>query len=384
MTLNKNTIFTAKTFYGLENLLAQEIRNLGAKNIKILNRAVKFEGDKALLYKANIYLRTAIRILVPIEKFKVQSYDELYDKANIIAWDRYFSPYHTFLIDSFVNSKKIQHSHYAALKLKDAIVDFFRNKYQLRPSIDKTNPDYRINIHIAFDNCTISLDSSGESLHKRGYKARNIKAPLNEVLAAGIIMLSKWNSTTPFLDPMCGSGTLPIEAGLIAYDIPPNKFRKDFGFTKWKDYDEELHHKIIDNIHQEKNTPKASITGLDISEKAIETSIANAKGAGLEKKIDFKVQSFETISAKDFKKGIIIMNPPYDKKLKKENIEEFYNNIGSVLKNNFAGFEAWIFSGNKQAIKQIGLHPRQKFTLFNGPVECKLQFFPIYKGSFKS
>ncbi|MFP4525270.1 MAG: class I SAM-dependent RNA methyltransferase [Bacteroidales bacterium] len=383
MNLNKSTTFTAKTFYGLENILAEELKSLEAGNIRVLNRAVQFEGDKYLLYKSNIFLRTAIRILIPVEEFTVQSYDELYNKAREINWERYFTPYHTFFIDSSVNSKKIDHSHFAALKLKDAIADFFRDKYRLRPSIDKINPDYRINLHISNNNCIISLDSSGESLHKRGYKTKNVKAPLNEVLAAALIKLSNWNHTISFLDPMCGSGTLPIEAAMIAYNIPPNQNRKEYGFTNWQDYDEVLHRKILDEIPEIPKGKITSIEGRDISEKAIEISKANAKEAGLDGKINFEQCAFESLEGHKLEKGIIIMNPPYDIKLKKENINEFYTAIGSTFKKNFTGFDTWIFSGNKQAIKHIGLQPKQKITLFNGPVECKLEHYPIYKGTLK-
>lgn len=384
--MNKEEVrtFIAKTFYGLEDILAKEIRALGAKNIEILNRAVKYEGDKKLLYKSNLLLRTALRILLPIEEFSVNSYDQLYKKALQIDWDKYFTPYHTFFINSFVNSPHMDHSHFAALRLKDAIVDYFKKKYNVRPSIDKEDADYRLNLHVYKERCTISLDSSGESLHKRGYKTENAEAPLSEVLAAGMIMLSGWDKKSPFVDPMCGSGTLPIEAALMAYDIPPGKFRKKYGFTRWKDYDEALHNKIMEDSISRKIKTEVKITGSDISEKDIQKSRMNAQNAGLDDKIDFQVRPMDKFPTEQYSSGHIIMNPPYDIKLKKTNINQLYKNIGDTLKNNFTGFDVWIFSGNKDAIKYIGLKANKRITLFNGPLECKFLYFPVYKGSLKN
>jgi putative N6-adenine-specific DNA methylase len=374
----------AKTFYGLEDVLANEVRSLGVKDIEILNRAVKYKGDKSILYKSNLLLRTALRILVPIEEFNVDSYDQLYNKSSQVEWDEYFTPYHTFFINSFVNSRNIDHSHFAALKLKDSIADYFRKKYNIRPSIEKENPDYRINLHIFKDRCTISMDSSGESLHKRGYKVENVEAPLSEVLAAGMIILSGWDMQSPFIDPMCGSGTLPIEAALMAYDIPPGKFRKDFGFTRWNDYDGKLHKKILDEYIPDKINQKIKIAGSDISEKAILKCKKNAENAGLTNLVDFETRPIEKFQADNITKGHIIMNPPYDIKIKRTDIDQFYKKIGDTLKNNFNGFDVWIFSGNKEAIKNIGLRAKRKITLYNGPLECKYLYFPIYKGTLKN
>jgi putative N6-adenine-specific DNA methylase len=382
MQLQKDNTFIAKTFYGLEDVLAQEIRALGAENIEIINRAVKFTGDKKMLYKANLVLRTALRILVPIKKLNVYSYDDLYKKTSQIDWEEYLSPHHTFFIDSFVNSKEIDHSHFAALKLKDAIADHFKRKYNIRPSVNKDQPNYKINLHIYKNQCTLSLDSTGDSLHKRGYKVINAKAPLNEVLAAGMIQLSNWDKNKPLIDPMCGSGTLPIEAALLAMDIPPGVFRKKYGFTEWQNYDKNLHNDILAN-YQKNESKNVQIYGSDISEIAIDKSVKNAENAGLNNIIKFETKAFENFNPEKYDKGIVIMNPPYDIKLKKESINEFYKKIGDHLKNNFKGFDVWIFSGNKNAIKSIGLHANKKITLYNGALPCKFLKYNIYEGSLK-
>jgi putative N6-adenine-specific DNA methylase len=384
MRISQNHTFIAKTPFGLEDTLAQEIRELGAKDIEILTRAVKFKGNLELLYKANIHLRTALRIIIPIEKFNAGSYDELYENAKKIHWDKYLTPKHSFFIDNNISSKLFTNGHYAALKLKDAIADFFREKYQVRPSIDKESADYRFNLHIYNKQCTISLDSSGESLHKRGYKIKNTQAPLNEVLAAGMILLSGWDKSSPFVDPMCGSGTLPIEAALIAHGIPPGIYREEFGFMRWSNYNDALFEKVIEPYEDLKPSKKIQIKGSDISESAVEVSKNNAENAGLKEVIDFEIKAIENFKPPQNQKGTAIINPPYDVKLKHTHIEDFYKNIGDLLKNNFSGMDVWIFSGNKSAIKKIGLHANKKITLYNGALECKFHYYPIYKGSLKS
>src|SRR6056297_2347355 len=372
----------AKTFYGLENVLASELENIGADNIQILNRAVEFDGDKELLYKANLYLRTALRIIVPVFKFRAQNYDELYESALQLNWNKILTPEDTFFIDAVVFSKLFTHSHYAALRLKDAIADRFFKKFNKRPSVNKERPDYVFNLHITNNQCNISLDSSGDSLHKRGYKLKNVKAPLNEVLAAGLIKLSGWNNTQTLVDPMCGSGTLPIEANLISNKIPPGIYRKEFGFQRWKSYDQ----KIWDSLLSEANSEvysSADILGRDISEKAVDISEINAKNAFHKQNIDFAVQSLENFDPPKNLNGMVIMNPPYDKKMKKQDIELFYKEIGDILKKKYNGYQVWIFSYNKEAMKQISLRPTEKYNLFNGPLKCLFYCYPIFSGSLR-
>jgi putative N6-adenine-specific DNA methylase len=373
--------YIAKTFLGLENILADELSTLGAQNLEILNRAVKFQGDKTLLYKSNIYLRTALKILVPLKTFPARNENMLYSGVYGFPWEDIFNYNQTFVIDSVVNSSFFKHSRYAALKVKDAIVDRFRNKYPKRPSIDKTDPDFRINIHISNDQCTLSLDSSGSSLHKRGYKVENVMAPLNEVLAAGLISLSGWKGETAFIDPMCGSGTLPIEAALLSYNIPPGIFRNKFGLEKWHDFDPSLLNAIRTQSVQITKSKTPVIYGCDIAEQAIDISRKNSDKPGLKGKIEFFVQSFFNYTPPPDHHGTVIINPPYDYKIKEKDICAFYEHMGNVLKKNYAGYEVWILSHHKKALKNIGLHASNKITLFNGPLECKFQKYSMYKGS---
>ena len=379
----ENNEYIAKTFLGLEEVLAEEIKKLGADQTTVLNRAVKFQGDKALLYQANLHLHTALKILVPIRKFSCQNEDQLYQAVYEHPWEELFNLYNTFVIDGVVNSRLFKHSHYAALKAKDAIVDRFRNKYNKRPSIDKNHPDFRINLHIFKDQCTLSLDSSGESLHKRGYKAKNVKAPLNEVLAAGLILLSGWDKSSTFVDPMCGSGTLLIEAALLAHNIAPGWYRNQFGFETWHDFDHLLFQELKNKSRpQPRKYPP--IHGCDISHQAIETSMNNLQQAGLSKQVMLFEQSMAQYSPPQENKGLVIMNPPYDQKLKEKDILAFYKNIGDILKKKYDGYNVWIFSHHMKALKNIGLHPSTKCTLYNGPLECKFQKYSIYKGSLKN
>ena len=382
MDIFENTEFIAKTFYGLEDVLANEIKNIGGKNIEILTRAVRFYGDKELLYKANIHLRTALRVLVPIATRKVKSNQDIYQIAKEFEWEDLFTLNQTFLVSAVTNSKHIDHSYYAALKFKDGIADRFREKFQIRPSVDKDKPDYKINLHITDRDCTISLDSSAESLHKRGYKERNVLAPLSEALAAGLILLSDWDKDSTFIDPMCGSGTLPIEACMIANDIPPGIFRSSFGFKRWNNYDKKIFGKITEdiNIVPHKNI---KIVGCDMSEKAIETSRLNVENAEFEQSIDLFVKDFKEFDPKAYTPGTIIMNPPYDVKMKEEDIENFYKEIGDTFKKHFDGFDAYVFSANLQAMKNIGLRTSKKIPLYNGALECRFNKYKIYKGSLK-
>ena len=382
MTISENTKFVAKTFAGLEKVLAKEIEDIGGENIEILNRAVSFTGDKAMLYKANIFLRSALRILVPLKTTHVQSEQDVYQAAKRIKWEDIFTVSHTIVVNAVAHSKYIDHSYYTALKFKDGIVDRFREKYQKRPSVDKDNPDYKINVHISDTTCTVSLDSSSESLHKRGYKERNVFAPINEVLAAGLILLSGWDKESTFIDPMCGSGTLPIEACLYANDIPPGIFRSTFGFKRWHGFDKTLFGEITEhvNMHPYKST---KIIGSDLSERAIETSLANCENAEIEQSVDLFVKDFKEYNSTDYEPGTVIMNPPYDIKLKEDNIHRLYKEIGDTLKQCFDGFDVWLFSANLRAIKSIGLRASEKIPLYNAALESRFVNYKIYKGSKK-
>ncbi|MCP3928142.1 MAG: class I SAM-dependent RNA methyltransferase [Bacteroidetes bacterium] len=380
MTLLK---LVAKTQHGLEDILANEIRDLGAEKVKVLKRAVEFEGDQRMLYRANLELRTAIRILIPIYHFGAKHENELYKKIRQVDWSQYMDVDDTLSIGAVTHSNIFKHSQFAALKTKDAIVDQFRQNTGRRPNVDINYPTLRLHLHIHEKDCTISLDSSGDSLHKRGYRADAVEAPLNEVLAAGMILLSGWKGDRPFIDPMCGSGTLPIEAALIAHNIPPNYYRKRFGFQRWKDFDRNLWDEIMEQAKENIKDTSCEIYGFDKDFKAAKISQHNIFGAHLEGKINVSRQRFERLEP-PVENGFMMMNPPYDVRLTDDNILDFYKMIGDRLKQHFNGYEAWILSGNLEAIKHIGLRPSRKISLYNGALECKFQKFELYAGSKKS
>jgi putative N6-adenine-specific DNA methylase len=373
----------AKTFQGLEEVLQRELIQLGATRVNQGNRVVEFYGDKALMYRANFHLRTALKILKPIGEFKVQNEKELYDAVQTISWDTLFEVKQTFAVDSVVYSPHFSHSKYVALKVKDAIVDQFRDKYKKRPYVETENPDLQINIHISNDLATLSLDSSGESLHKRGYRTKATKAPLNEVLAAGMILLSGWDFNSNFIDPMCGSGTLLIEAAMMAYGIPPGIYRDKFGFESWKDFDSVLLEKIYEEESEHRDF-KFSISGSDVSEIALRIAKENIANAGLKRKINVNLSSIENYTPPEQEKGIVITNPPYGERLRKSKLNEFYAQLGDLLKNRYTGYHVWVLSNNFEAIKCIGLKASQKLTLFNGPLECKFLNYEIYPGTRKN
>jgi len=372
----------AKTLFGFEELLAEELESIGATDIELLTRAVRYRGDTELLYRSNLVLRTAIKILKPIATFTVHDDKQLYEKVRSIDWSEYLMPIDTFAIDGITHSNYFNHSKYVALKTKDAIADQFRDKYNKRPSVDIENPDVRVSVHIADTTCTISLDSTGRSLGKRGYKTSQVYAPLSEVLAAGIILLSEWDRETDFIDPMCGSGTIPIEAALIARNIPSGCFR-EFTFENWNDFDEDLWEKIREEEFGKICEFEGNIVGYDVDPKAIEISRANAGRADLDDMIIFEKNDFVTGEPK-YKLGHIVMNPPYGERLEEDNdMLEFYGELGTKLKHYYEGSDAWIISANLRALKFVGLRPSRKIKLFNGPLECRLQKFELYKGSKK-
>lgn len=381
---NQNINFTiiAKTFHGLESILAEELIAIGAKKVEPINRAVSFEGNLKLLYKTNYLCYTAVRVLKPIASFKAVNEDELYDQLLKIEWWNYMDVDQTLAINAVVNNSVINHSKFAALKSKDAVVDAFRNKYGRRPDVDVNNPDLRINIHIYKENCSVSLDSSGSSLHKRGYRTEVDKAPLNEVLAAGLIKLCGWNGKTDFLDPMCGSGTLLIEAAMQAYGIPAGYYRDDFGFKHWNDFDTALWDEVCSEALNNQKDFEGEILGIDRSNKAISIAKQNIRSAKLHKDIELRNTSFEELST-PFKNGTIITNPPYGDRLDEDDIIGLYKMIGDQLKQKYAGFKAWVLSGNLSALKFVGLRPSKKIIVFNGPIECRFAKFEVYEGSKK-
>lgn len=369
---------------GLEGVLAQELEELGVKDYEILNRAVRFEGDLSLLYKANYYLRTAIRVLVPLKEFYVKDEEDLYREIKKINWEEYLNENSRFAIDSTVQSTIFSHSHFISLKCKDAIVDQFRERTGKRPDIELKNPDLRINVHIRGQKVTVSLDSSGSSLHLRGYRKELSEAPLSEVLAAGMILLSGWDKKSNFVDFMCGSGTLLIEAALMALNIAPGAFRLQFGFEKWKNYNEELLDAIKEEaLQNEKENLDFSITGCDYSPGAIKIALNNIKGAGLKDIIKTEISDFNDFTPPP-NTGMLVINPPYGERIKPVNLLKLYKEIGDILKQRYSGYTAWILSSSDEGMKNIGLRPSRKLKLINGSLDCKFYKYDLYSGSKKA
>ena len=371
----------AKTFMGLEPVLAQELTQLGANNVQTGRRMVSFTGDKEMMYRANFQLHTAIRILKPIAHFKARSAEDMYDEVKKIDWSKYIEKGKTFSVDSVVYSEEFRNSRFVTYKVKDAIVDQFREKTGIRPNISVSNPDIRLNIHIAEDKATLSLDSSGESLHRRGYRQESVEAPLNEVLAAGMILMSGWKGDSDFIDPMCGSGTILIEAALIARNINPGVFRKEFAFEKWPDYDQDLFDRIYNDDSQEKEF-NHHIYGYDIDMKAVNTARLNVKAAGLSQLITVEQQDFKNFK-KPAEKSIIITNPPYGERISTPNLLGTYKMIGERLKHEFGGNEAWVLSYREECFDQIGLKPSIKIPLYNGSLECEFRKYSLFDGKMK-
>ncbi|MEC7863705.1 MAG: class I SAM-dependent RNA methyltransferase [Bacteroidota bacterium] len=378
---NNNFYMLAKTMFGLEEILAEELRKLGAQNVKTMNRAVSFKGDKGFMYKANLNLRTALRILKPIAHFQAHNEKELYRKLCEIDWPAIFDLDTTFATHATTHSEIFTHSKYASLVMKDAIADTFRKKFNKRPNVDPEMPDVSLNLHIAKHTCTVSLDSSGDSLHKRGYKSDAVTAPINEVLAAGLILLSDWNRISNFHDPMCGSGTLIIEAALIAYNIPANIFRQRFGFEGWKDFDKELWEKIKDVSLDKERNYYGKITGSDNFQKAVRISRTNIDNALMHGNI--KVTNSNFFETEINPGTFVIFNPPYGERIDL-GINDFYEKVGTTLKHNYQGSTIWLISSDIENMKFIGLKPSKKIKVMNGQLECSFRKFEIYIGSKKT
>ena len=373
----------AKTLEGLEQILADEIRDIGGENIEILNRAVAFTGDITTLYKANLLLRTTIKVLVFLKEFQIRNENDLYDEVMKLPWEDYFSLDQTFAIDSVVNSSQFNHANFISLKTKDAIVDRFRQKFGSRPSVDTTDPHLKINVQIRENTVALSFDSSGTSLHMRGYRRAQVDAPMNEVLAAGLVLISGWKGETPLIDPMCGSGTILCEAVKIAANMPPQSFDRNFAFKKWKTFDETMWNLVCENAQKQINlSALPKIQGFDILPKAVKASQINVETAGLEKYIEIAEEDF--FYQEGTEDASLIFNPPYDERLRENDVTELYRQIGDKLKLCFTNCDVWIISGHLEAMKNVGLRPSVRKKMLNGSIQSLYCKYEMYKGTKKS
>lgn len=368
----------AKTFQGLEEVLAEEITELGADNIQIGRRMVSFTGDKRMLYRANFFLRTAVRVLVPIRHFEARSADDVYEAVSAIDWKEHLDLTSTFSVDSVVYSQEFRNSKFVAYKVKDAIVDYFRRTTGQRPSIRLSDPDIRLNIHIADDRCTLSLDSSGESLHLRGYREQSVAAPINEVLAAGMLRLAGWKGQCDLIDPFCGSGTILIEAALMARGIAPGLFRKAYGFERWKDFEPGLLEEIYNDDSAE-HPFDHHIYGYDLNLPAVEAALHNVRRAGCQDIVSVERRDFRQFQQPE-RPSLMVTNPPYGDRLVPPDLLALYKTVGEHLKRRFAGSEAWIISHRPECFEQIGLRPSVKIALYNGALDCELRKYQIFEG----
>ena len=371
-----------KTMEGLEPILKEELKSLGILDAEILRRAVECEVNTSQLYKCNYLLRTALRVLVPIDQFQCNNEDELYQAIRTIDWSKYITEKDTFAIDSVCSGELFTNSMYVTYKCKDAIVDQLSEEKNYRPNVDPRNPRIRINVHIRDNEVNVALDSSGQSLHMRNYKLRHSKAPLNEVLAAGIIFATGWRGEQDFQDPMCGSGTFITEALMIASNIPAGKYIERFGFQNWRDFQPEIWESVKASADAQITHPKVNIIGSDISRFAIRDAKKNIQKLPFKERIKlFERDFFKTHGSPN---RCLVINPPYDLRVSIDDIEAFYQQMGDALKQYWQGSEAWIFTGNLDALKKIGLRPSKKMTLFNGGIEAKLCKFELYGGSKKT
>lgn len=376
----ENFKMIAKTFFGLEEILAKELTQLGAQRVELGTRMVSFYGDKGFMYKANLALRTALKILKPIKQFKVTDERTLYTGIQSVDWSNFINENQTFVVDVTMYSEVFNNSQFVALKVKDAIVDQFRDKTGKRPSIDKDFPDLKINIHLDRETCSISLDSSGESLHQRGYRSATNIAPINEVLAAGILLLSGWDGKGDFMDPMCGSGTILIEAAMIACNIPANVNRKEFAFERWNDWDNDLFDKVLDSLLNKTREYHYKMVGYDKAPSAVIKATDNVRNANLEEYIKISNENFFDSEKENEGPLHMVFNPPYGERLD-INLERFYREIGDTLKQKYPNTNAWFITGNLEALKFVGLKPSRKIKLFNGKLESRLVKYEMYAGS---
>ena len=378
--MEDNFRMIAKTFFGFEEILVTELKNLGAQDVEAGVRMVSFKGDKGFMYKANLSLRTALKILKPIYFFKAKDEKALYKGISGVNWSKFLNANQTFVIDATVHSEHFNHSEFVSQKCKDAIVDQFRERTGQRPSIEKIHPDLRINIHIDKENVSVALDTSGNSLHQRGYRLATNIAPINEVLAAGVLILSGWDGQTDFLDPMCGSGTFLAEAAMIACNIPANINRKEFAFEKWNDWDNELFDNITNSLLKKVREFHHTINGFDKAPSAVQKAKENIKNANLDDYIAIEENNFFDSEKNNEGKLHIVFNPPYDERLNIQ-MEDFYKNIGDTLKKNYPNTNAWFITANLEALKFVGLKPSRKIKLFNASLEARLVKYEMYEGS---
>ena len=384
--MNQEFQMLAKTFKGLESVLAKELIELGANNVQIERRAVSFTGDKRMLYTANFCLRTASRVLVPIASFKAKKTDDIYEQVKQVEWSQYMTAKTTFQIDATVYSDLFRHSQFVTYRVKDAIVDWWMEHGGVRPSVQLTNPDMYLNVHIAGDVVTLSLDSSGESLHKRGYRVANTQAPINEALAAGMLLLAGWDGQSDFYDPMCGSGTLLIEAALIARNIAPGIYRKGFAFEKWANFDADLFEDIYSDDSRERDF-EHKIYGSDAGFYAVQAATKNVQSANLQRDIEVRQIRVEELRLADTntENALVMINPPYGERLSQDkNVLRLYQDMGTALKHQFSGATAWIISSNEEALKCVGLRPAKKIHLVNGDLECLFNKYELFKGDRKT
>lgn len=377
----ENIKIQIKTFFGLEEILAEEIKKLGGREVELKNRAVNCEGDLGFLYKINYSARTAVKVLVPILQFKAFNESKFYDKILDFPWEEYISQNQSFAIDATVNSERYNHSHFMTLKMKDAVVDYFKFKYGTRPDVDAKNPDIKLHLHIDRELVTISLDASGDPLFKRGYRKEQGEAPLNEVLASGMLQLANWDGKGNFLDPMCGSGTLLIEAAMIAMDLPAQIFRKKFAFQNWKNYDAELFTKIKEVRINRVKEFTGKIVGYDIDARMLNAANINIEAAELQDVIEVRKQDFFT-SEKELFPLLMVFNPPYDERIT-INDPEFYKKIGDTFKQKYPNTLAWMITSDLEGVKFLGLRPSRKIKLFNGKLECRFMQYEMYEGTKK-
>lgn len=374
--------FIAKTLAGLESVLLEELQELGATGLLKLSRAVMFEGDKNLMYKSNLWLRTCLKVLIWQKEFEVPSEAALYNEVKKIPWEDYITPDQTFAVDSVVNSEKYRHSNFIALKAKDAIVDRFREKFGKRPDVDTTNPHLRINIHIRETTCTVSIDSSGDSLHYRGNRVQTVEAPLNEVLAAGLVLLSGWDKKEPLIDPMCGSGTILMEAVKIMLNLPAQTKDRFYAFMHFKDFDQKEWDKISEKSFLSIANNEMLIKGFDIMRKNIQAAKENVEDAGMSQFIQLEVQDF--FESEKTNGSTLIFNPPYNERLQESDIIAFYKHIGDKLKKDYTSCKAWILSGHIEGLKNLGLRASSKIKLNNGGIPAEFHKFELYEGSKKA
>lgn len=378
--MENNFKMVAKTFFGFEDILVNELKALGAQEVEKGVRMVSFKGDKGFMYKANLSLRTALKILKPIYSFRARNEQDLYKGMRGVNWFKYINANQTFVIDTTIHSEHFNHSEFVSQKCKDAVVDQFRERTGQRPSIDKAYPDLRINIHVDKDQVSVSLDTSGNSLHHRGYRTATNIAPINEVLAAGVLLLSGWDGQSDFLDPMCGSGTFLVEAAMIACNIPANINRKEFAFEKWNDWDNELFDQIMNSLMKKVREFHYTIKGYDKAPSAVQKAKDNVRNANLSDYVTVSEDNFFDTEKTTQGKLHITFNPPYDERLDIK-METFYKNIGDTLKKNYPGTNAWFITGNLDALKFVGLKPSRKIKLYNASIEARLVKYEMYEGS---